>query len=172
MRTVSRIVVPLAMLVFAVAPSVTQAGPAVDSQITDTLSSCGVTGSTYQKVYGGRALDYDDITNLVTAKVPSHIIVSYLQSTEKVYKLTPTQLSGLKSAGASPEVLNYLGETEGFYGYNPPAQADRKQQHQNDAYYNTQASQDEQPFGYNEPIIDDWYDSGYEESLYSPFSMN
>lgn len=147
-------------------------GPAVDSQITEALSSRGVSGSTYQKVYGGQALDYNDIVALVRAGVPSHIIVSYLQSTEKVYNLTASQIAGLKAAGASSEVIHYLGETEGFYAYKPPAAAARSQQQQSDEYYNTPLYQDEQPFGYNEPIIDDFYDSGYEESLYSPFSMN
>ena len=40
------------------------------------------------------------------------------------------------------------------------------------AYYNTPGYQDQQPFAYNEPIADGFYDSGYEESLYSPFSFN
>jgi len=40
------------------------------------------------------------------------------------------------------------------------------------AYYNTPQYQQEQPFAYDEPIVDDFYDSSYEESLYSPFSFN
>lgn len=40
------------------------------------------------------------------------------------------------------------------------------------AYYNTRQYQQEQPFAYNEPWVDDFYDSSYEESLYSPFSFN
>ncbi len=32
--------------------------------------------------------------------------------------------------------------------------------------------QDEQPFAYKEPAVDGFYNSGYEESLYSPFSFN
>ena len=147
-------------------------GPAVDSQITDALSSRGVTGSTYEKVYTGQALAYNDIVALVRAGVPSHIIVSYLQSTEKVYSLTPSQIDGLTAAGASSEVVHYLGETEGLYAYQPPAAAARSKKQQADQYYNTPLAQDEAPFGYNEPIVDGFYDSGYEESIYSPFSMN
>lgn len=37
---------------------------------------------------------------------------------------------------------------------------------------NGKYKQEELPFAYNEPAVDDWYDSGYEESLYSPFSFN
>ncbi|MCX7868457.1 MAG: hypothetical protein N2322_00760 [Terrimicrobiaceae bacterium] len=40
------------------------------------------------------------------------------------------------------------------------------------AYYNTRQYQQEQPFAYSEPWVDDFYDSSYEESLYSPFSFN
>lgn len=32
--------------------------------------------------------------------------------------------------------------------------------------------QDEQPFAYNDPAGDGFYNSGYEDSLYSPFSFN
>jgi hypothetical protein len=147
-------------------------GPQVDPQITAALSSRGVAASTYTKVYNGRPLGYDDIRNLVVKKVPTQIIIGYLQSTEKVYTFTYGQLQGLRSAGATPQLLNYLSETQGFYGYNPPAAAARTKKVQKDAYYNDQYYQDEQPFAYNEPIIDDWYDSAYEESLYSPFSMD
>lgn len=147
-------------------------GPQVDPQITATLAARHVPTATYDKVYHGRALAYADIENLVVQKVPSQTIVSYLQSTEKVYDLTYSQLAELKEAGASAQLLNYLSETEGFYGYHPTAAAARSKKQQKDAYYHDALYQDEQPFAYNEPEVDDWYDSGYEESLYSPFSMD
>lgn len=40
------------------------------------------------------------------------------------------------------------------------------------AYTDSQGYQDEQPFANDEPAIDGLYDSGYDESLYSPFSFN
>jgi hypothetical protein len=147
-------------------------GPQVDPQVTTALSSRGVPTATYDKVYNARPLGYDDIKTLVVKKVPTQTIVSYLQSTEKVYNFSYSQLAGLKSAGATPQLLNYLSETQGFYGYTPTAAAARTSKKQKDAYYRDSAYQDEQPFAYNEPIVDDWYDSAYEESLYSPFSMN
>jgi hypothetical protein len=147
-------------------------GPQVDPQITADLSARGVAPATYTKVYNARPLDYDDIRNLVVKKVPTQVIIGYLQSTEKVYDFTYGQLHSLRAAGATPQLLNYLSETQGFYGYNPPAAAARTKKVQKDAYYNDRYYQDEQPFAYNEPIIDDWYDSAYEESLYSPFSMD
>ena len=147
-------------------------GPQVDPQVTAAMTSRGVPAETSNKVSNARPLGYDDIENLVVKKVPTQIIISYLQSTEKVYNLSYSQLAGLKSAGASAQLLNYLSETQGFYGYNTTAATERTKKHQKDAYYRDAAYQDEQPFAYNEPIVDDWYDSAYEESLYSPFSMN
>jgi hypothetical protein len=147
-------------------------GPQVDPQITAAISAHDVNSATYTKIYNARALTFVDIENLVVKKVPTQIIVNYLQSTEKVYNLTYSQLAELKSEGASAQLLNYLSETQGFYGYNTTASAERTKKKQKDAYYRDALYQDEQPFAYNEPVVDDWYDSGYEESLYSPFSMN
>ncbi len=147
-------------------------GPQVDPQLTAAVAAHNVGSSTYTKIYNGRVLDYADITNLVQKKVPTQIIVSYLQSTEKKYDFTYSQLSALRQAGATPQLLNYLSETQGFYGYNPTAANARTQRVQKDQYFNTPEYQDEAPFAYNEPEVDDWYDSGYEESLYSPFSMD
>lgn len=147
-------------------------GPQVDPQLAAAVSSRGVNAATYTKIYNGRALDYTDIANLVKKKVPTQIIISYLQSTEKVYNLSYSQLKSLKAMGASSQLLNYLTETDGFYGHGTPASRARTAKYQSDAYYNDPLYQDEQPFAYNEPIVDDWYDSAYEESLYSPFSTD
>lgn len=147
-------------------------GPQVDPQLAAAVSSRNVNSATYTKIYNGRALDYADIANLVQKKVPTQVIVSYLQSTEKVYDLSYSQLNSLRKMGAAPQLLNYLSETEGFYGHSTTASRARTAKYQSDAYYNDPLYQDEQPFAYNEPIIDDWYDSAYEESLYSPFSMD
>ncbi|MBN8710948.1 MAG: hypothetical protein BGO12_00830 [Verrucomicrobia bacterium 61-8] len=147
-------------------------GPSVNPAITSAVSSRGVNSGTYLKMSHGQVLDYDDILNLVQKDVPSNIIVGYLASTRKVYDFNTAQLQGLKSAGASPQVINFLSESQGFYGKTTPAQVARTKGEQADRYYRTPYYQDEQPFAYNAPIVDDWYDSGYEESLYSPFSFN
>lgn len=144
----------------------------VDPAVATALSSRGVNEGTYLKVTQGRVLDYTDISNLVSKGVPSSTIVSYLQSTRKAYNLSYAQLQGLKSSGATPQLLNYLTETQGFYGVNTAQQTARLSGEQKRAYYNSKYYQDQQPFAYNQPFIDDWYDSGYEESLYSPFSFN
>jgi len=145
-------------------------GPNVDPQITAAVASANVNKVTYDKIFNARQLDYSDIMNLVKGHVPSHITVGYLRSTQKVYEFNYAQLSALKSAGAKPHLLNYLTETQGFYGNNQPPKAGGKVP----SYVknNTKLNQDQQPFFYNAPLIDDWYDSAYTESCYSPFSFD
>jgi hypothetical protein len=168
LRALSR---PLAILSLAVLAGCATS-PQVDPQLTAAVAAHNVNSATYNKIYNGQVLDYTDIENLVVKKVPSQIIVSYLQSTEKNYDFTYSQLAGLKSDGASSQLLNYLSESQGFYGYYTSNSAAHAKKKQKDQYYRDSAYQNEQPFAYNEPVVDDWYDSAYEESLYSPFSMN
>lgn len=146
-------------------------GPKVDPQVTAAVSAHGVSVATYDKMMQGRALDYDDIAQLVQHGVPANIIVGYLRSSECVYNFSYEQLQQLRHLGATPQVLNYLTETQGFYGKNttPLKEGSKVPKYIRD---NSMLNQDKQPFFYNEPIVDDWYDSAYEESCYSPFSFN
>ncbi len=168
----SRQLATLAALAVASVLAGCASGPQVDPQVTAAVSSRDVNSETYNKIYNARPLDYTDIENLVVKKVPTQVIIGYLQSTEKVYNLSYSQLKSLRAQGATPQLLNYLTESQGFYGYNPPAAMERTKQAQKSRYYNSPSDQVETPFDYNEPVIDDWYDSAYEESLYSPFSMD
>ena len=145
-------------------------GPRVDPQVTAAVSAHNVTSGTYDKIARGETLDYNDIMQLVKKRVPSQVIVGYLRSTEVVYNFTYGELRNLRSVGATPEVLNYLTETQGFYGNNQAPSNGWKVPKYIRA--NSMLNQDKQPFFYNEPIVDDWYDSAYEESCFSPFSFN
>jgi len=131
-----------------------------------------VSPSVTGKIKGGQALGYQDISELVSKGVPTHVITGYLESTQKAYNFSSAQLSALSAQGATPQLVNYLQETQGFYGRTTPQQTARTNNQQKAAYYNSPLYQDEQPFAYNQPIVDGFYDSGYEESLYSPFSFN
>ena len=166
----ARLILLAALAVFVVGCA--SSGPQVDPAVTAAATARGVNPGTVLKMSNARVLDYDDIVNLVSKGVSSNTIVAYLNSTRKVYDFSYAQLAGLKSAGATPQLLNYLTETQGFYGNNSPRQKARVAKMQKDQYYNSPYYQDKQPFAYNEPAVDDWYDSGYEESLYSPFSFN
>jgi hypothetical protein len=149
-------------------------GPQTNPAVTASVNAHDVNQATTQKIIMGQPLDYSDIYNLVSKGVPSNVIVGYLISTKRVYNLSFAQLQSLRSAGAAPQVLNYLTETQGFYGNNSPKQvAKTKQQlEQKGQYLDSRHYQDQAPFAYNEPIVDGWYDSAYSESLYSPFSFN
>ena len=170
MRT--NILFPLALTIASLFLNACASSPGVDPAVTAAATSRGVGASTCNKMTNARPLDYNDIQGLVNKGVPSATIVGYLNSTRKVYDFTYAQLAGLKSAGATPQLLNYLTETQGFYGNNSPQQKSRAAKMQRGEYYNSPNYQNAQPFAYNQPIIDDWYDSAYEESLYSPFSFN
>jgi hypothetical protein len=145
-------------------------GPKVDPQITTAVAAAHVNQGTAEKVASAQPLDYQDIRNLASGHVPSHIVVGYLRSTQRVYDFSSAQLAGLKAAGAKPHLLNYLTETRGFYDDNrTPGQGGKVPK---DVKDNTKLNQDRQPFYYNAPLIDDWYDSAYTESCYSPFSFD
>jgi hypothetical protein len=145
-------------------------GPQVDPQITSAVSAAHVDSGTAWKIDNARPLDYGDIMNLAKAHVPSHISVGYLRSTQRAYNFTPAQLAALKAAGAKPHLINYLTETEGFYGPAPKTTQGGKVPKW--IKNNSKLEQDQQPYYYNAPLIDDWYDSAYTESCYSPFSFD
>lgn len=145
-------------------------GPRVDPQITSAVTAAHVNPSTADKISSARPLDYSDIMNLVEARVPSHISVGYLRSTQRPYNFSADQLAALKAAGAKPHLLTYLTETEGFYG--PPPKTPSGNKVPKWIRTNSKLEQDQQPYFYNAPLIDDWYDSAYTESCYSPFSFD
>jgi hypothetical protein len=144
--------------------------PQVNPAVAAALSSRGVDQGTYAKVTQGSVLDYNDILNLLEKKVPANIIIGYLQSTRKAYNFSYSQLEGLKAAGATPQLLNYLTETQGFYGVTSPKQTARLTGEQKRAYFDTPGYQAQGPF--STPLVDELADPAFEESLYSPFSFN
>lgn len=141
----------------------------VNPALVQSMQEAGATGDALAKVQESQHLNYDDIYQLVSEKVPTHMIESYLRSTEASYRFNSSQMSRLRRAGASSQLLGYLQNSEGFY--HPQALRQHRQPGQ-PAYMNTPLSQDREPFAYNAPMIDSFYNSSYEESLYSPFSMN
>ena len=157
---------PLALWLSACS-STSQVNPAVLSAAT----SRGVAASTTSKMSAGEKLDFSDIRNLVASNVPDDKIIAYLNSTRQVCNFSANEMSALKSAGANAQLLAFLSNTSGFYGRSP-APHNGSAVRSPGQYTNSRLYQDEQPFAYNEPAIDGFYNSGYEESLYSPFSFN
>ncbi|MFZ9919691.1 MAG: hypothetical protein ACO3GO_07300 [Terrimicrobiaceae bacterium] len=147
-------------------------GPQVNSAVLSAATSRGVAQSTEQKMSNARPLDLDDLENLVSKGVPSQTIIAYLTSIRQTFRFSAGELADLQSDGADQQLLAYLRETGGFYNSRSPAPSPGHPQEPAGQYTNSRGYQDEQPFAYNEPAIDGFYDSSYEESLYSPFSFN
>ncbi|MEI8293327.1 MAG: hypothetical protein WCG66_04945 [bacterium] len=164
----------IALLFFApiaISLSACSSAPQVNPAVLSAATSRGVAPSTASKMSTGAKLDFSDIRNLVARGVPDDTIIAYLNSTRQVCHFPPEQMANLKSAGADARLLSFLADTQGYYGH-PPAPRNGPAMRPAGQYTNSRGYQNEQPFAYNEPAIDGFYDSGYEESLYSPFSFN
>lgn len=130
-------------------------GPAPTPLVLQRMAASGVDSRTYAKIHAGRVLDYSDILGLVQDKIPDAAIVSYLKSTHAPYRFTDAQLEKLSDAGAGSDLVNYLGQSVGYYEATKRAQTggDKWDRHPyfNDPYYWGAA-----PFPYEFP--DEWYD--------------
>lgn len=162
----------VAALASAALLSACTTSPQVNSSVLSAATSRGVAQSTSDKMSAARPLAYSDLENLVARGVPSASIIAYLNSVRETPDFSPAQLDALQQAGADPQLTAFLRES-GNFALRSPASS-RSQASRSPAGQNTNSPgyQDEQPFAYNEPAIDGFYDSGYEESLYSPFSFN
>ena len=85
------------------------------SGIAEQMAQRGVTASTQKRVQAGRVLDFDDILSLAKAGVSDKAIVAYLKSTKAPYRFTTAQLEQLTNAGAGSDLVNYLGQSIGYY---------------------------------------------------------
>lgn len=83
--------------------------------IAAQMAQRGVPASTQKRIQAGRVLDFDDIMSLAKAGVSDKAIVAYLKSTKAPYKLTTAQLEQLTNAGAGSTLVNYLGQSVGYY---------------------------------------------------------
>lgn len=85
------------------------------SQALAALTLKGVPSTTVSRIQAGRVLDFDDILALVKAGVSDQAAVAYLKSTRAPYKFTTAQLQQLSDAGAGSTLVNYLGQSIGYY---------------------------------------------------------
>lgn len=136
----------------------------IDPQIVSAVTSHNVAPTTAAKIQSGQVLNYSDIRHLVRAKVPTSLLIAYLQSTEKSYQFSPGQLDSLRKLGASSQLVNYLNETRGFYVNGspcPPSQFNRKSR--------KNSRRNSHPSAVTVQFPGDIVDPAYEESLFSPF---
>jgi hypothetical protein len=128
-------------------------------QVLDKLRAMGVDQKTYAKIANHRVLGYDDIYELVKKSVPGPVIVTYLRSTHAPYRLTNRQLERLTDAGASGDLVNYLGQATGYFEATERNQTGRTGAWKNHPYYSDPFFMGPAPFGYEWP--GEWDDPGW-----------
>lgn len=130
------------------------ASPAVLAQ----MGQRGVPSGTIKRISAGRVLDFDDILSLVQANVSDTGIVSYLKSTRAPYKFTTAQLQQLSDAGAGSDLVNYLGESVGYFEATKANQLGGSKW-DNNPYFNDPLFWGAAPFPYAFP--GEWIDPGF-----------
>jgi len=143
----------------------------VDPKILAEFSKTGVPETTALKVRDGMPLSVADVASSAKAGVPGPGLVCYMQSTRKAYNLSNADISALRAAGTPAPVISYMQRSYGFYGKGPNA-ADQSHPYFATENYNRYGGAIKAPFAYAPPEIDTFFNSGYEESLYSPFSFD
>lgn len=136
----------------------------VDPKILNEFSSRGVSETTLLKVRNGLPLTVDQVADAASKGVPGPGLVSYMQSTRKAYNLSNADIAKLRAAGTPPQVIAYMRHSYGYYTKGPHAVA------QNHPYFTDERYNLEAPFAYAPPQIDTFFNSAYEDNLYSPFS--
>ena len=78
-----------------------------------------VSPALYERMSHKDFLSLSDIIELSQKKVPSTFIIHYVWSIAAVYHLTGSDITRLKKAGVSKEVIDYLVGTAAAYGPRP-----------------------------------------------------
>lgn len=133
--------------------------PSGKPPVLDKLRAMGIDPSTYNKIANNRVLSYDDIYGLVKKSVPGPVIVTYLQSTHAPYQFTDAQLVRLVKAGASSDLVNYLGKSVGFFEATERNQTGAVGKWKNHPFYADPFFLGPAPFAYAWPP--EWYDPGW-----------
>jgi hypothetical protein len=80
----------------------------------------GVNPAVYDKMVHGDELSLYDIKALSSARVSDDITIRYLRDRKTVYYLTTEDVGGLRNAGVSPSVVDYMLQTpREFASYYP-----------------------------------------------------
>ena len=143
----------------------------VDPKILGEFSKPGIPQETAFKVREGLPLSVADVAASARAGVPGPGLVSYMQSTRKAYNLSNADLARLRAAGTPAPVVNYMRRSYEFYGKGPNA-VDQSHPYFSGENYNRYGGNVNAPFAYAPPAVDTFFDSSYEDNLYSPFSFD
>lgn len=80
------------------------------------VQSSGVSSAIYDKMVHGDPLSLYDIKALARAHVSDGVIIRYLRDHETVYNLDSNDVEGLRKAGVSQSVIDYMLQTPRAYG--------------------------------------------------------
>ena len=95
------------------------------------VQASGVSSAIYDKMVHGDALSLYDIKALSRAGVSDGIILRYLRDQHTIYNLNSDDVAGLRKAGVSQSIVDYMLQTPqmygsdiypypyGYYGYGP-----------------------------------------------------
>ncbi|MBU3665059.1 MAG: hypothetical protein FGM15_04165 [Chthoniobacterales bacterium] len=158
----------LTIVLLGLAGCATLQQPQVDPKILNEFTSRGVSDAIVFQVREGLPLSTGQVAECVRKGVPGPGLVSYMQSTRKAYNLSNADIANLRSAGAPAPLINYMRRSYDYYTKGPKAVD------QGHPYFATQNYSRygglRAPFAYAPPQADTFFDSAYEDELYSPFS--
>lgn len=138
-----------------------QSGP---PPVLAKLSAMGISTTTYNKISNHQVLTYGDMLGLLKKKVPSPVILTYLKSTHAAYTLTDAQLDALNDAGASADLVNYLGKSVGYFEATERSQTGGAGKWKDNPYFADPYYMGGAPFGYMWP--NEWYDPGFVDAMF------
>lgn len=119
----------------------------------------GIDQATYTKIANHRVLSYGDIYGLVKKGVPGPVIVTYLRSTHAPYRFTDAQLDRFSDAGASSDLVNYLGRSVGYFEATERSQTGGAGKWKDHPFFADPLYLGPAPFDYEWP--GEWYDAGW-----------
>jgi len=92
-----------------------------DQQKADyaSVQESGVSSAIYDKMVHGDALSLYDIKALSRAHVSDAVIIRYLRDQHTIYNLNSDDVAGLRKAGVSQSIVDYMLQTPQMYGPGP-----------------------------------------------------
>jgi hypothetical protein len=92
-----------------------------DQQKADyaSVQESGVSSAIYDKMVHGDALSLYDIKALSRAHVGDGVILRYLRDQHTIYNLNSDDVAGLRKAGVSQSIVDYMLQTPQMYGSGP-----------------------------------------------------
>lgn len=87
-----------------------------------TVQASGVSPAIYDKMVHGDSLSIGDIKALAHSHVNDGVTLRYLRNNETVYNLSAADVDGLRKAGVSDSIIDYMLDSSRLYyqGYGYP----------------------------------------------------